>query len=159
MDYTFQIGVDIATAASIIGASTMFIINQVKQYSKNKQDQELAIFKGQKFRMIETLGSYVVAYGDKYASFVRDIHEGKSNPDDLVHETQRIMNYCRFFATPVFSAFSATRDLEVISHIMDRLTKWNSNLVEGFTTGNVSLINFQEPAEIVAEGIAKMLKE
>ena len=160
MDLTFQVGVDIATALSIAGATGLFLWNQFRQNSKNKKDQEHRTFREQKFRMIETLGDFVRVYCDKNASFRRNANLGE-RPDvnDLLQECQRIVNYCQYFASPVFNSFAAKRELEVISEIKGKILAWNAELVEGHLSNNPSLINYEAPAKIVAEGISELLKE
>ncbi|CDK97545.1 protein of unknown function [Magnetospirillum gryphiswaldense MSR-1 v2] len=155
---SFQFGLDIATALSVIGASVAFIINQARIRREDKEELRAEKINNHTIRVIEKLSDLIDNYNSSYASFVYSVHkrDGSSDVNLLNRDAQKIIEYCRNIAMPLYALLYASRELKVIEKILSEMKNWNSDLVAGFENNDLTMIRLTDPGRIVGEGIAAL---
>jgi hypothetical protein len=179
MDYSFQIGLDIATALSVIGASGVFMWNQKKAIESTVRET----LKVQKFRFIEELGSFSLSLAESINAFKR-LHtsisylkaeakaEGRSVSEDVkrmmseLHvkfndvtaEQSKLLDYINFVMSPAFDGLAAVQERQIMDDAKKDILDWHSDSYSIYMKKKEGELDFTRPQEIISRTITDLLR-
>jgi hypothetical protein len=157
MDYSFQIGLDIATALSVIGASGVFMWNQKKAIDSRVRET----LKVQKFRFIETLGSFSLSLAETIDVFKKlhqaGIAKGK-DLDPVIAEAQKLIHYIELVMRPAFEGLSATQEKEIMEAAKKDIFAWNMEIIDILEGKRKGPFDFAPPQKVIERTVTDLLK-
>jgi hypothetical protein len=114
----------------------------------------------EKKAIIESLQNYGISYSEKYSFYLKTLRSverrKEADPNDLIHEVERFLNYCRLVAIPLLKGLSAKKEITIIDTALERMMKWNAEFVRGFEIEDPVLIDYEKPVKIITETVTDL---
>jgi hypothetical protein len=136
---SIQIGLDLATSVSVIGAAVYFVFNSAKQA---KLTREYTVRKQRIEQMSQIISDFsgILEMGDEIILQVHKVRDGAAAHDpklcDFTGFCVAVDSYIRIKQKLMFSVWATDDDNEIINNIQSLVREWNKNWVKAAIDGD-----------------------
>ena len=153
----FQLGLDIATALSVLGAAWAFIYNSIKIRSEREKEEAKKLEDRVTSEAIDRLGRFFETYSRCYIEWAGRVRENKEkNPNIIFQEIEIHLPYIKGVVGSLFKVYGMKDHERVVIEISMELYAWNKKCIKAFEEQNPELFEPSVPLNILIKGIEKL---
>lgn len=128
-----QLGIDLATSVSVIGAAVYFVINTTRQA---KASRIFTVRKQRIEQMSQIISDFsgILELGNETIQYIRKVQDGAEEFDpkkvDFTLFCVTVDSYIRIKQKLLFAVWATNEEKEIIKEILKLTHKWNKQYVE-----------------------------